>query len=190
MRILLLDNYDSFTFNLAQLLEESRLCDFEIIKNDEIEISQVNKFDKILLSPGAGLPHEAGKMNEVIDYFYDKKPILGVCLGMQAIAEYFGATLMNLPNVLHGQAKKIKIDLEDKIYKDLENEIIVGLYHSWSVSHLNFPENLIITGISMENIIMSISHKKYDICGVQFHPESYLTKYGEKIIENWINFCN
>lgn len=186
MRILLIDNYDSFTYNLAQLLEESRLCDFEIKKNDKITLNYANKFDKIMLSPGPGIPSEAGNMMQIIDYFYKTKPIFGVCLGMQAIAEYFGGTIYNMKQVFHGRKLSIKVNNNDDIFKSLNHEIEVGLYHSWAVKNKNIPSDLTITAISKQDVIMGLSHKIYDIKGVQFHPESYMTKDGNKIINNWL----
>lgn len=186
MHILLLDNYDSFTYNLAQILEESKLCTFDIIKNDKITLSQIYKYDKILLSPGAGVPSEAGKMNEIINHFYDKKPILGICLGMQAIAESFGASLFNMNNVFHGIKEKINIVDDSILFNKISKELFVGLYHSWAISNENFPEILKITAISENGIIMALEHKLFPVFGVQFHPESYITEKGKIIIENWL----
>lgn len=186
MRVLLVDNYDSFTYNLAQLLDESKLCSFMIEKNDKIDLQNINNYDKILLSPGAGIPSEAGKMMQLIKEFYDKKPILGVCLGMQAIAEFFGGSLFNLNTVYHGKKVEVIVDNCDPIFAGLEKNIDVGLYHSWAVKKENLPANLKITAVSKQNIVMAISHNQYDVKGVQFHPESYMTKDGEKILMNWL----
>lgn len=186
MHVLLLDNYDSFTYNLAQILEESKICTFDIIKNNEITSSEINKFDKILLSPGPGIPSEAGKMLEIIKKFSDKKSILGVCLGMQGITEVFGASLFNLNEVFHGIKEKVNIISNSILFNNLEKEQFVGLYHSWAVSNKNFPEKLKITAISENGIIMAIEHKSFPVFGVQFHPESYITENGKIIIENWL----
>jgi len=186
MHILLLDNYDSFTYNLAQILRESNLCTFDIIKNDKIDIKKAEKYDKILLSPGPGLPSEAGKMFELIEEYHKKKSILGVCLGMQAIAEFFGGEIYNMNKVFHGINEEINIQAKSIIFADLNSKQNVGLYHSWAVSKNNFPDDIKITAISKNNIIMSLEHKKLPIYGVQFHPESYISKNGNKIIENWL----
>ncbi|MBN2890891.1 MAG: aminodeoxychorismate/anthranilate synthase component II [Bacteroidales bacterium] len=186
MRVLLVDNYDSFTYNLAQLLDESKLCSFVIKKNDKIDFQNINNYDKILLSPGAGIPSEAGQMMQVIKEFYDKKPIFGVCLGMQAIAEFFGGSLLNLNTVYHGKKIEINVDNSDPIFAGFNKNIDVGLYHSWAVQKENLPAILKITAISKQNIIMAISHKYYDVKGVQFHPESYMTKDGKAILTNWL----
>lgn len=186
MKILLLDNYDSFTYNLAQLLDESKMCSFDIVKNDEVEFSQVEKYDKILLSPGPDIPSKAGKMPDLIARFYNKKPILGICLGMQAIAEFFGAKLYNLPKVYHGIKQEIEVDSNELLFQNLSKKQFVGLYHSWAVSKKEFPIDLKITSNSTDNVIMSLSYKKFDIRGVQFHPESYITENGRQMIENWM----
>ncbi len=185
-KVLLIDNYDSFTHNLAQLLDESRLCKFEIVKNDAVKIDEISEFDKILISPGPGLPKDAGKLPDIIDKWHKHKPILGICLGMQAVAEYFGAKLYNLKKVYHGI--KILTEIIDKneiLFKNLPAEFEIGLYHSWAV-YKNVGEELKITAVSEDNIIMGISHKKYNIKGIQFHPESYMTKFGKQIIKNWL----
>lgn len=186
MKILLLDNYDSFTYNLAQLLYESGLCDFDIVKNDKIDLQDVDKYDKIMLSPGPGIPAENGKMMELLDNFYNIKPILGICLGMQAIAEFFGGEIFNMPKVYHGIKQKIQVDTNEYIFKQLSKNQTVGLYHSWAVAKNKLPQNLKITSTSSDGIIMAITHSKYDINGVQFHPESYITKNGKQMIENWL----
>ncbi len=185
-KVLLIDNYDSFTHNLAQLLDESRLCKFEIVKNDAVKIDEISEFDKILISPGPGLPKNAGKLTEIIDNRYKQKPILGICLGMQAIAEYFGAELYNLKKVYHGVKTKTEIiDKEDFLFKNLPEKFEVGLYHSWAV-YKDIGDELKITAMSENSIIMGISHKKYNVKGIQFHPESYMTEFGKQIIENWL----
>lgn len=186
-KVLLIDNYDSFTYNLAQLLEESLLCKYEIIKNDAVKIDEISGFDKILISPGPGLPKNAGKLMQIIDKWHKHKDILGICLGMQAIAEYFGARLYNMEKIYHGIKILTKIkDKNETLFKNLPPEIETGLYHSWAV-YKNSEKAFKITAVSEDNIIMGISHKKYNLKGIQFHPESYMTHYGKNIIENWLS---
>ena len=185
--ILVIDNYDSFTYNLVHYLEDLN-CNVSVLRNDEFDIEEVAKFDKILLSPGPGLPSDAGLLKEVIQKYAASKSILGVCLGQQAIGEVFGGKLTNLEKVYHGVASKIQITVnEETLFKDLENEIEVGRYHSWVISKENFPDDLEITSIDENGEIMSIRHKFYDVKGVQYHPESILTPNGKKILQNWIN---
>ncbi|MCF6365944.1 MAG: aminodeoxychorismate/anthranilate synthase component II [Bacteroidales bacterium] len=187
-KVLLIDNYDSFTYNLAQLLDESTMCNFQIIKNDIVKIGEISEFDKILISPGPGLPENAGKLPEIIAKYHKTKSILGICLGMQGIAEFFGAELYNLEKVYHGiKANAHIIDSDEVIFTGLPERIEVGLYHSWAVYKDLKDTDLKITAISQRNIIMGISHKEYDIKGIQFHPESIMTKYGQNIIENWLS---
>jgi len=187
MKILLLDNYDSFTYNLSHYLE-SLGATVEVIRNDEIELGDVKFFDRIVLSPGPGVPDNAGKLKEIIREFYDKKPILGICLGQQAVAEVFGGGLMQLSEVIHGTATPIHITVNDEIlYKDLPETIDVGRYHSWVVSPYNFPECLEITSLDEQQNIMSLRHKTHNIKAVQYHPESIMTPYGMKILENWLS---
>ncbi|MCF6185578.1 MAG: aminodeoxychorismate/anthranilate synthase component II [Bacteroidales bacterium] len=187
-KVLLIDNYDSFTFNIAQLLDESNLCNFDIVKNDCIKIDEISEYDKILISPGFGLPKDAGNLMQIIENWHTKKSILGICLGMQAIAEYFGAGLYNLESVYHGIRTKIKIiDKTEILFDTLPEKFDAGLYHSWAVYN-NIGNELKITAVSENNIIMGITHKKYDIKGIQFHPESYMTEHGKVIIENWLNY--
>ena len=187
MKVLLLDNYDSFTHNLKQLLEESALCDFEIRKNDQISLEEVNLFDKILISPGPGLPVEAGLLLEIIEKYASKKPLLGICLGHQAIAEVFGAKLINLDKVYHGLEEEVTLlQSDDVLFQHFPNKFSVGLYHSWAVSMQNFPEELNITAISSQGLIMAFAHEAYAVWGVQFHPESIMTYEGKRLIENWL----
>jgi len=185
-KILLLDNYDSYTFNIAQILEKKDSIEFEIIKNDKIKLEEVNYFDKIILSPGPDIPSKAGKMQLLIKEFYDKKPIFGICLGMQAIAIFFGAKLYNLPQVYHGIREKIYITQESEIFNTFEKQFYGGLYHSWAVEKNSVNSPLKITALSKNDIIMGIEHKYLPVYGVQFHPESYITQNGNLIIENFI----
>lgn len=186
MKIVIIDNYDSFTYNLAHIIKKLG-AELTVYRNDRFELEQLNPFDKILLSPGPGIPTEAGKMLNVITQFSGKKPILGICLGHQAIGEAFGATLENLTDVFHGIASPVHIVKEDYLFEGLPKTFEVGRYHSWVVSKNLFPSDLEITGVSDEGQIMSLRHKYYDIRGIQYHPESVLTPNGEKILKNWLN---
>lgn len=187
MKVLLIDNYDSFTYNLAQLIERILEQRIAVVKNDELSSQLIKKFDKIVLSPGPGIPSEAGSLLEVIKEFYKEKPILGVCLGMQAIAESFGGSLQNGQNVYHGISTQINITRQEaKLYKNLPNSIRVGRYHSWTVDPLTLPEQLEITAQDDQGTLMSLQHKKYDLHGVQYHPESILTPEGKTIVSNFL----
>jgi anthranilate synthase component 2 len=187
MKILVIDNYDSFTYNLVHYLEDLN-CEVTVYRNDEFDIDEVQKFDKILLSPGPGIPDEAGLLKEVIKTYSPTKSILGVCLGQQAIGEVFGGSLINLEKVYHGVATNVNILVDDEtLFEGLEKQIEVGRYHSWVVNAEDFPESLEITSLDENGQIMSIRHKKYDVRGVQFHPESVLTPDGKKMLENWVS---
>ncbi|MBC7388102.1 MAG: aminodeoxychorismate/anthranilate synthase component II [Opitutaceae bacterium] len=186
-KILVLDNYDSFTYNLVHLVKALGFTDVEVHRNDKIDLADIERFDKIILSPGPGVPSEAGLLLDVIREYAGKKPILGVCLGHQAIGEAFGGNLTNLSKVYHGVATKIKLTKpEDSMFKDLPVELEVGRYHSWVIDREGFPEDIEITAEDEGGFIMALSHKKYDIKGVQFHPESILTPEGSKLMENWL----
>ena len=189
MKVLLLDNYDSFTQNLKQILEESGLCDFEIRKNDQISLEEVNQFDKILISPGPGVPREAGLLIQIIEEFAAKKSILGICLGHQAIAEVFGARLINLAAVYHGLEEEVTLlEKDDLLFQRFPQKFSVGLYHSWAVSMFGFPEELDVIAISSQGLIMAIAHEEYPVWGVQFHPESIMTREGKLLVENWLRY--
>ena len=183
-KVLIIDNYDSFTYNLKHQLEVNNVS-VEVRKNNEIEISDVEKYDKILLSPGPGLPSNAGVMPELIKRYYKTKPILGICLGHQAIGEAFGAKLKNLDKVLHGVALPV-IFVDEQIFKNIDNPFIAGRYHSWVVDEAGFPEDLLITGRDEWGNIMVLKHKHLPIYGLQFHPESIMTPQGNQIITNWL----
>jgi len=186
--IIVIDNYDSFTYNLVHYIEKITGIRVDVYRNDEITIEEVKKYDKILLSPGPGIPIEAGIMLELIRKLGPTKSILGVCLGHQAIGEAFGGTLTNLDNVYHGIASEIKVlTPNDPLYKGLPEKFNVGRYHSWVVAKENLPDCFTITSIDEHGLIMGISHKQYNIRGVQYHPESVLTENGLQLIENWIN---
>lgn len=185
--ILVIDNYDSFTYNLVHYLEDLD-CKVTVYRNDEFDIEEVEKFDKILLSPGPGIPDEAGLLKEVIKTYAPTKSILGVCLGQQAIGEVFGGSLINLEKVYHGVASNVEILVDDEpLFEGLSKEIEVGRYHSWVVNPTGFPDVLEITSVDENGQIMSLRHKTLDVRGVQFHPESILTPDGKKMLENWVN---
>ena len=186
-KIAVIDNYDSFTYNLVHYLEDLN-GEVTVFRNDEFELDELENFDKIVLSPGPGIPDEAGLLKDVIKTFAKSKSILGVCLGQQAIGEVFGGSLSNLEKVYHGVATKVKITVNDEsLFAGLDNEIEVGRYHSWVVNNNDFPDSLEITSVDENGQIMSLRHKTLDIRGVQFHPESVLTPNGKKILENWLN---
>lgn len=186
-KILVLDNYDSFTYNLVHYIESNPNYTVDVFRNDEISIDAIDNYSTIILSPGPGLPEEAGILKELISRYASTKKILGVCLGMQAIGEVFGGTLENLNNVFHGVATSINIiSSDDLLYKNLPKNIDVGRYHSWVISNTNFPNNLIITAKDDNNQIMSIKHQDYKVYGVQYHPESILTAHGKDIINNFL----
>ena len=184
MKLLIVDNYDSFTYNLYHYVNQF-VNNVEVVKNDQVNLSKINNFDKIILSPGPGLPNEHENLFKIIDILKEKS-LLGVCLGHQAIAEYFGANLLNLDLVNHGVSNEIIINENDYIFNSLPKKINVGLYHSWFVDKKNFPKELIVTSNNKAGNIYSFKHSKFDIRGVQFHPESIMTEYGLKIIENWV----
>lgn len=189
-KIVVIDNYDSFTYNLVHYLEDLN-CQVTVFRNDEFDINELKQYDKIVLSPGPGIPEEAGLLKDVIKTYASSKSILGVCLGQQAIGEVFGGSLVNLEKVYHGVATNIKITNSDVVlFRNLPNEFEVGRYHSWVVSNDNFPNDLIITSVDENGQIMSLKHVNYDVRGVQFHPESVLTPNGKKILENWVTFPN
>ena len=206
MRILVFDNYDSFTYNLVHLVEQITHVKVEVHRNDQLPLEKVKEYDKIILSPGPGIPSEAGALLPLIKEYASSKSILGVCLGHQAIGEAFGSKLVNLEKVYHGVATEIvrsqqsevgspfgeQANLESKVFKNdlfkgLPEKIMVGRYHSWIVSEEGFPEVLEITARDNNGFIMGLRHRQFDIQGVQFHPESVLTPDGKKIMENWLN---
>lgn len=186
-KILVFDNYDSFTYNLVHYLEKIIDAPVDVFRNDRIPLERINEYDKILLSPGPGLPDEAGILKQVIKEYAPYKSILGVCLGNQAIAEVFGGKLFNLDTVFHGVATNMRIlDKEEMLFKGIPGEFKAGRYHSWMVLKEGLPECLKITVEDDNGQIMALSHREYDVKGVQFHPESILTEYGEQIIANWL----
>ncbi len=185
MKVLIIDNYDSFTFNLVHLVE-CFTSDFEVWRNDEIDFERVSEFDKIILSPGPGLPAEAGQMPAFIERFAPLKPILGVCLGCQALGEYFGAELYNLDQVQHGVKTLVEIVDSTGLYKNIGPSLEVGRYHSWALK-LPASTGLIPTAYDKKNVLMSFRHSTLPIYGIQYHPESIMTPMGRDLIKNWIN---
>lgn len=191
MNILLIDNYDSFTYNLSQYLEEEGGDDVEVTvwRNDQFGLDDVERFDKIVLSPGPGVPDEAGLLKAVIRRYAPTKSILGVCLGEQAIGEVFGAEIYNLNTVFHGIQSSVRIVASDYIFDNLSDSIKVGRYHSWVVGKEDFPAELEVTAVGDEGQVMALKHRRYDVHGIQFHPESILTPEGRTIIRNFIYGC-
>lgn len=186
MKILLLDNYDSFTFNLVHIVKELGY-EIDVVRNDKIALEVVDAYDKILLSPGPGIPEEAGILLPLIERYAPTKSILGVCLGEQAIGQVFGTKLINLQEVYHGISSVIDVVADEPLFKGMGNPFMGGRYHSWVVDPENLPECLEVTAIERESRqIMALRHKEYDVKGIQFHPESVLTPNGKTIIENWL----
>ncbi|WP_026897611.1 anthranilate synthase component II [Daejeonella oryzae] len=185
--ILVIDNYDSFTFNLVHLLNETG-NEATVWRNDKFDLTQVDEFDKILLSPGPGIPSEAGLLQQVIKTYSATKSILGICLGMQAIAEVFGGSIYNLSKPVHGRATLIDVlDKNDSLFYGCPDEFKVGRYHSWAVNQDDLPADLKVTATDSSGVIMALSHASLNVKGVQFHPESILTEHGKLLIENWLN---
>ena len=186
IKTIIIDNYDSFTYNLSHLLKELG-ADVTVVRNDKFKIEDLEKYDKIVLSPGPGIPSEAGLTPQVIKAYAGRKPILGICLGHQAIGEAFGAKLLNIGNVVHGLATPAHLTAQDYLFEGLPADLEVGRYHSWVVDENGLPECLEVTSRSDDGYIMSMRHKEYDIRGIQYHPESVLTPNGKDIIKNWLN---
>lgn len=186
MNILVIDNEDSFTYNIVDILRKIETVKATIIQSTNLEIDFADKFEKLIISPGPGLPADFPALTGIIDKYKYSKSILGICLGHQAICSYFGGKLLNLPSVRHGQSVQISVKKQVKLFADIPAEFTAGLYHSWIVDKDQFPEELNITAVSEEKLIMAVSHKKFDIHGVQFHPESFMCDYGKQIISNFI----
>lgn len=184
-KILILDNYDSFTYNIVHLVNELGV-ETDVFRNDRITVEEVGQYDRIILSPGPGLPCEAGVLSEVIRRYAPEKSILGICLGEQAIGECFGATLENLSEVYHGVHTTVQVIAEEKMFEGLGDHFEVGRYHSWVVSRKGLPDCLTVTAEDAHGQIMALAHKTYDVRGVQFHPESIMTPKGKKMIANWL----
>jgi anthranilate synthase component 2 len=188
MNLLIYDNYDSFTYNLVHIVRELGYDgNMQIKRNDKIEIEEIQKFDKILLSPGPGIPEESGNMIELIRTYGTTKSILGVCLGHQGIAEAFGGKIFNMKEVFHGVATKVNVTAEEKLFRGLPASFFGARYHSWSVDRQNPGNEIDITSVDDDGEIMSLRHRKYDVAGLQFHPESVISEHGTKILENWLN---
>ena len=184
--IAIIDNYDSFTYNLVHYLQDLN-CDVTVKRNDKLTLDEVEGFDKILLSPGPGIPNEAGLLKSIIKEYAPTKSILGICLGQQAIAEVFGGKIENLDRVYHGVSTEVELTNPDEVlYKNIPQKIEVGRYHSWVVAR-DLPEKLVATSVDSNGEIMSLKHKKYDVRAVQYHPESILTPEGKMILKNWVN---
>ena len=185
MKIVIIDNYDSFTYNLSHLVKELG-AEVTVVRNDQFELADLEPYSKIILSPGPGIPSEAGLLLDVIRTYAGKKPILGVCLGHQAIGEVFGGKLENLSDVFHGVATPCHIIADDPIFSGIERDITIGRYHSWVVSNENFPDCLEVTAVSDEGQVMALRHKTLNVRGIQFHPESVLTPDGKNMLQNWL----
>jgi anthranilate synthase component 2 len=187
MKIVVIDNYDSFTYNLVHAIKKISGEPVDVFRNDELELADLEKYDKIVLSPGPGIPEEAGLLLDIIREYGSKKSMLGVCLGHQAIGEAFGGTLTNMNNVLHGIATPVtKTNIETELFNGLPDSFMVGRYHSWIVNQKDLPKCLQVTSFDDKGMIMSMKHTEYDVEGVQFHPESVLTPLGEQMIANWL----
>lgn len=187
MRLLVLDNYDSFTYNLVHLVEKVSDLPFDVIRNDQLSLRSVAAYSKILLSPGPGLPSEAGIMPGLLRTYAAGKSILGVCLGLQAIGEAFGSPLRNLPVVFHGLSTPVTLTNPDPLFNNCPRTFRAGRYHSWVIDESRISSELIVTAVDEQQHIMALRHREYDVKGVQFHPESILSEYGETIIKNWLS---
>lgn len=185
--ILLLDNYDSFTYNLYHLVRELGYRNIEVFRNDAIRLDEISAFDRIILSPGPGIPSEAGLLTQIISRYASTIPMLGVCLGHQAIAEVFGAKLLNLKDVFHGVATPVQVVKPHILFEGLGSRFEAGRYHSWIVANHHFPAELEVTAIDETGSIMALRHKQYDLHGIQFHPESVLTPLGARMMQNWLS---
>jgi len=191
MKILLLDNHDSFTYNLAELLRGHNKVTFNIINPENLILKDVQQYDKILFSPGPGLPEEQPEMYKILHEYGQTKPVLGICLGLQAIATFFGGRLYNLPGVIHGQTRKLNILRQDHyLFNGIPQQTEVGLYHSWAVKKETLPDCLEILSLSSDGIIMVLTHKTFNLCGFQFHPESIMTPLGRQLFANWLQKIN
>lgn len=189
-RLLIIDNFDSFTWNLVRMVEEEGAAGFEVVREDTLDPERCAAFDKILVSPGPGLPSDFPRMMEVIRRYAPTHSILGVCLGHQAIAQVFGGALHRLKEVHHGVTAEMRIlDERDPLFSNLPSRFMVGLYHSWAADPDSFPSSLQITGVSADGLILAVRHKSYAVRGVQFHPESIMTPAGRQLLKNWLDLC-
>ncbi|MDR0228691.1 MAG: aminodeoxychorismate/anthranilate synthase component II [Flavobacteriaceae bacterium] len=186
-QIVIIDNYDSFTYNLYQLFDEHPQCSITVIPSNEVILEDIEKYDQIVLSPGPDIPSTYPVLFDILERFKATKPILGVCLGHQTIGEFFGGELINLTQVFHGQQRQLQvIEKEELLFKGITINSPIGLYHSWALKRENLPSSLVLTAVSNDGVVMGICHRKYNIKGIQFHPESYMTKEGKQMIANWI----
>lgn len=186
LKILLLDNYDSFTYNLLHLAEKVGSHDIDVRRNDAVNVEDAVVYDRIILSPGPGLPRDAGIMPALISKYHKSKPILGICLGLQAIGEHFGTPLRNLASVCHGVALPVHVKSQDPLFENCPETFMAGRYHSWVLDEEKISEDLEVIAVDDEGLIMAARHREFNICGVQFHPESILSEYGEAIMGNWL----
>jgi anthranilate synthase/aminodeoxychorismate synthase-like glutamine amidotransferase len=188
-KILLIDNFDSFTYNILELLRNTNLCEIEVLTSDKFDINDTIQYDGIIFSPGPGLPDDFPLMSSILNDNMGKVPILGICLGHQAICQKYGMNLLNLDKVVHGQSRKIKIISESILFESLPSEFVVGLYHSWIVEQFSKIDSLTVTAISEDNYVMAVEDFENSVFGVQFHPESYITEFGLVILINFVKFC-
>ncbi|MCD4697335.1 MAG: aminodeoxychorismate/anthranilate synthase component II [Bacteroidales bacterium] len=187
MKVLIIDNYDSFTYNLVQLIKESGLCDLKVLSYDDVNENVIEPFDKFIISPGPGIPSDFPKLQEYVLKFYTTKDILGVCLGHEAIALAFGGEIFSSGKVFHGFIKQTKItDPGNHIFKGIPDQFDAGCYHSWIINKDTFPKELKITAVAEDGVIMALSHKQYNVVGFQYHPESIMTKFGKQMVRNWL----
>jgi len=186
LKIVLIDHNDSFTYNIIELLKKFKNVDVQVVNYQKIDLKKINEYDKIILSPGPGLPSDYPKTNALIKEFYRKKPIFGICLGHQMLGEFFGLKIYNLKEVKHGVSERIIVNDKSLLYQNISNEISVGLYHSWAVKQITHNSDIKITAFNKDKVIMSMQHKKLSIFGTQYHIESFLTPMGEKIMKNFI----
>ncbi|MGG5506808.1 MULTISPECIES: anthranilate synthase component II [unclassified Myroides] len=184
--ILIIDNRDSFTYNLYQLFDEHPLCNVHVQYSDEVNLDDLERYDQLVISPGPDVPRAYPILFEILARYEHTKPILGVCLGHQAIGEYYGANLYNVQHVFHGQARPLELLSPDLLFNNIENHTVVGLYHSWALAQDHFPSTLTVTAVSSDQIIMAFRHQTKNVRGIQFHPESYITQKGRQMIANWI----
>lgn len=189
MKVLLIDNHDSFVYNLAQLVEETGLCKLEVVSYDDVSTKVIDEFDRFIISPGPGIPSDFPKLEEFVRDYYTKKDILGVCLGHEAIALAFGGDIYHSGKVFHGLTKRTRImDPGNYIFRDIPDGFEAGLYHSWILNEAVFPDDLKITAVAEDGVIMALTHKSYNVVGFQYHPESIMTPYGREMVINWLQF--
>jgi len=187
MKILIIDNYDSFTYNLVQLIEQAGVSEYSIIKNDQLNNVKADDFDRIIISPGPGIANEANQLMWFIKQYYSTKPILGICLGHEAIAELFGGKLIPMKESMHGIKNKAQVIVNDGIFKGLPSRFSIGHYHSWIIDEDTLPDELEVIMRDENNLNMAIKHVKYNLIGFQFHPESIMTDFGLEMMKNWLN---